>query len=578
MSRGLSWRDARALLPVDRRRLPPLAAALAGSTVLPLVAPQLVRRFVDEATAGRAVHSLVLLAVAYLVVSGVGRVLAIVTSWLASGLAWTATNALRERLAAHALGLDLAYHWAHPPGEMIERVDGDVTGLTEFLASFVVQALGSALLLAGVLVVVWFEDIRIGAVLSVLVALSVVALARAQRAVVPHATRLREAHGEMFGNLEERLVAVDDIRANGAGRHVVRRFLDDCREVVAAEAAWHRTGGVVMALTQFLFAVATAVLVGTGVILARRGEITIGTVVLLFQYSLMVRRPVEQILGQAKQLQQAGAAAARVAELFGEQPAVVEQPGAAPLPAGPLAVALDHVSFAYDDDEVVLHDIDLAVVAGRSLALVGATGSGKTTIARLLLRFVEAGSGTVAIGGRDIRSATLASLRQRVRLVTQDVQLFDADVRDNVTLFDAEVPDHDVIAALTTVGLGPWLAGLPAGLDTTMGAGGIGLSAGEAQLVALARVFVAAPGLVVLDEPASRLDPATEVLVAAATRQLLHDRTAVVIAHRPNSLTMVDDVAVLAGGRVIEHGARVELAADPRSAYSQLMRNAEVAS
>jgi len=243
-------------------------------------------------------------------------------------------------------------------------------------------------------------------------------------------------------------------------------------------------------------------------------------------------------------------------------------------PSGPLSVRFDHLTFAYpgDEDDAVLHDVSLSLAAGRSIGLVGRTGSGKSTLARLLLRLCETDIGTIEVGGIDVRDARLASLRDRVRLVTQDVQLFAADLRDNLTLFAGEVDDGAMVDVLAELGLGEWFRSLPDGLSTTLGPGGSGVSAGEAQLLAFARVFLADPGLVILDEASSRLDPATEVLIDRAVDRLLTDRTAVVIAHRLSSLERVDEIAVLDNGRVVEHGPRLELADDPDSRFGRLLR------
>jgi ABC-type multidrug transport system fused ATPase/permease subunit len=351
----------------------------------------------------------------------------------------------------------------------------------------------------------------------------------------------------------------------------MRRFHD--ASVVQFHAGFRsqRWNALLFGGTSLFFALGTVGLLAMGVVLHRSGAITLGTVVLLFQYSQLVRGPVEQIVGQAKQLQEAVACAGRVAQLLSEQPTITEVDDPVDLPAGRLGVALRGVTFAYGDDPPVLHDVTLEVAPGHTLGLVGRTGSGKTTIGRLALRLYDTSSGTIEIGGVDIRTARLPEVRARVRAVTQEVQLFSASVTDNVTLFDEDVDDERVTAVLHEVGLGPWLEGLPDGLGTVLGTAGTGMSAGEAQLLALSRVFLADPEVVVLDEPSSRLDPATEKLVEAATARLLAGRTAIVIAHRLTALATVDDIAVLEDGRVVEHGPRASLANDPTSAFSRLL-------
>lgn len=552
------WRLVVAQVGAEGHRLWPLAGALLLSTALPLAGPQLTARFVDQALAGAPLERLLALAGAFLAVAVAGQLASVAASYTASGAAWRVTNRLRERAAAHALGLGMAFHGRHTPGEMIERVDGDLLGLTEFISGFVAEALSGVLLLAGALVLVWLVDARIGAALTALVVAGAAVLVTAQRRVVPYAVAFREATAQMFGAVEERLAAVEEIRANGAGRHVLARFHESARRVLDAETRWQRRGGALLGGTNLLFALGTAMLLAIGILLRQSGAITVGTVVLLFQYAQMVRAPIEQIVGQAKQLHEAGASAARVAGLLAETPAIAWPPAPRPLPSrGPLPLRFEGVTFAYGDDPPVLRDVRLALEAGRSLGVVGRTGSGKTTLARLALRLYDPTAGAVLLGGVDLREVGRDDLRRRVRLVSQEVHLFTASLRDNLTLFDDAVPDDAVEEALEQVGLQPWRRRLPDGLDTRLGAGGTGLSAGEAQLVAFARVFLADPGLVVLDEASSRLDPATEEAVRAATRTLLAGRTAIVIAHRPSTLEHVDEIAVVEAGAIVEHRSQV---------------------
>ncbi|HEX4978615.1 MAG TPA: ABC transporter ATP-binding protein [Acidimicrobiales bacterium] len=563
-----------------RRLVAALAGALLAGTALPLAGPQLLRRFVDEATAGASTSSLVPLAAAYLAVVCSAQVVNVGATFAASTLAWSATNALREDLVDHMLGLDLAFHAEHTPGELIERVDGDVTALADFVARFLLQLLGSALLLVGAVVLVLREDARVAAVLVAFLAVASLVLVRVQRAATPRAEAERDAAAAFVGFVEERLDGAEDLRSLGAADHTMVRFHE------AASAAWRAdqraqqyAGGLIVA-TNFVFALGTALMLAAGVVLLRRGSMTLGTVLLLFQYTAMVRAPVERVVDQFKDLQKAAAGAARVIELLRRRPDIAERPAAVPISGdGALDVRLEGVTFAYPGDRQspVLHDVSLTVAAGRSLGLVGRTGSGKSTIARLLLRLYESDTGRVLIDGVDVRDVEQASLRRRVRLVTQDVQLFEASLRDNLTVFGAgsRAGDDAMIDTLDALGLGSWVRSLPAGLDTPLGAAGVGVSAGEGQLLAFARVFLADPGLVILDEASSRLDPATEALVEAATRRLLEGRTVVVIAHRLSSLRIVDDIVVLDAGRIVEHGPRQLLAADPASRYGRLVRLVE---
>jgi ABC-type multidrug transport system fused ATPase/permease subunit len=206
------------------------------------------------------------------------------------------------------------------------------------------------------------------------------------------------------------------------------------------------------------------------------------------------------------------------------------------------------------------------------LGVVGRTGSGKTTLTRLLPRFYDPLTGVVRLGGADLRTVQLAAVRARIGLVTQEVHLFDASVRDNLTLFDGGVPDDRLVGVLDTLGLAGWLRELPRGLNTPVGFGGVGLSAGQAQILACARVFLRDPDLVILDEASSRLDPATERLVHAALGRLLDGRTGIIVAHRLATIAYADDILLLEDGQVREYGPRLALAADPTSRFARLLR------
>jgi ATP-binding cassette subfamily B protein len=308
-----------------------------------------------------------------------------------------------------------------------------------------------------------------------------------------------------------------------------------------------------------------------GVALYVSGQVTLGGAYVFVAYAGMLQAPLLLIVVQVHEMEEALGALGRIKDLFGIRSSVVD--GSATLPdrdGQAVELELDDVSFSYLPGEFALNDVSLRLAPGRRLAIVGRTGSGKSTLARLLFRFADPTEGRVLLASRDLRDLTLNSLRGQVGWVTQEVQIFHDTVRDNVRVFDDAVTDDAVDRALREVGLGDWLDRLPAGLDTILGAGETGLSAGQAQLLAFARVLVADPGLVVLDEASSRLDPESRVLFDAAIDRLLAGRTAVVIAHQLDAVRTADEVLVLRDGTVVEHGDRAALAADPRSEFARL--------
>jgi ATP-binding cassette subfamily B protein len=539
---------------------------------LQLANPQIARTFIDDARAGAPPERLAWVALLFVAVALLAIVASVAETYVAENLGWRATNALRADLARHVLELDGTFHAEHGAGELIERIDGDVSAIADFFARFVVQVIGSAVFLLGVLVLLYREDWRVGALLTFFALAALLFMTRGGGFVGQRARRAREASADLTGYVEERLGGLPDVKASGADDYVLGRLLERTaarfHRVNAAEMAGALFNGVV----GLLFVLGTGAALGLSTVLHGAGAITLGTIYVVFRYTGMLRQPLERLTRHMNSFQQATGGIVRVRELLATGARVVDGPGAT-FPDGALSVELDAVSFAYGT-EPVLRAVTLRVEPGEVLGLLGRTGSGKTTISRLLFRLHDPAMGAVRLGGTDVRAARLDALRARIALVTQDVQLFHGTLRENVTLFDPTVTDARLGEVFAVLGLAEWLRALPAGLDTPLGVAGAGrgLSAGEAQLVALARVFLKDPGLVVLDEASSRLDPQTERLLERAVTRLLDGRTGVVIAHRLATVERADRVAILEEGRVVELGRRDELARDPASRFARLRR------
>ncbi|MFE0155184.1 ABC transporter ATP-binding protein [Nonomuraea sp. NPDC059007] len=569
-----SYRQLFGVLARGRRaRLAGLGLLLAASSALPLAGPQLLRVFIDEVASGRW-SALWWLVGAYLLVSVIQQVVSVGSVYGATHLSWRVTNALRTKVTRHILDLDLSFHDSRTPGEMIERTDGDITALSSFVSTFAVQMISSVLTLSGVLVLVLIEDWRVGLGLAGFVAVAGVTLVRLRHAAVPRAAERRAASATLFGEIEERLSGAEDLRANGGGAHALGRFQRAQDALLRASARAAVATRSIYVITLAVFAVGSACSLGAGTALFHSGAITLGTVYLLFRYTTLLRDPLEQISSQVQKAQEAIAGFTRVQELLNESPSIGDD-GRATIPSGPLSVELKRVRFAYREGVPVLDDIDLYLKPGSVLGVAGRTGSGKTSLVRLMLRLADPSGGVVRLGGVDLREARLNSLRGSVGLVTQNVQLFDASVRDNLTLFGAQpATDARLVEVLQQLQLGPWYRALPDGLDTMVGIGAAGVSAGEAQLVAFARVFLRDPGLVILDEATSRLDPVSEARIERAVDTLIEGRTAILIAHRLATLDRADEIAVLSRGRIVEHGCREDLTTDPSSRFAQLLTTA----
>ena len=578
--------DGAAVLAVylrpEGRRLSALALFLVAGTAVQLASPQIIRAFIDTAAQGgpdASVERLWMLAGLFIAVTLLAQVLQIGSTYFSEQLGWSATNRMRQDLAEHALRLDMAFHTAKSPGELIERVDGDVAALAAFFSQFILQIIGGALLLAGILGVLYLQDWRIGVLLTGFAVVAGLVLHAIRQIAGGRWERLREAWSAFSGFLEERLAGLDDVRANGGGPHVMRRMAEVNAELLVANVDAARRGHWIFLTASALFSIGFGLALALGVWLFQRGEATIGTVFMFMQYAGMMSLPIMLIGQQLQQFQAASASLKRIGDLRAITPTLTDGPGAGweGLRTQAPVVGFKDMTFAYREDTPIIRNLDLEVPAGEVIGLLGRTGSGKTTLTRLLFRLYDPQGGAVTLDGTDIRSARLSELRGRIGLVTQEVQLFDASIRDNASLFDPAIDDARIIEVLTDLGLGDWLSRQPQGLGTVLRAGG-GLSAGEAQLLAFARVFLKDPGLVVLDEASSRLDPATDQMIERALDRLLgadgsgRRRTAIIIAHKLSTVQRADRIAILDQGRLVETGRRTELEADPESAYARLLR------
>jgi ATP-binding cassette, subfamily B, bacterial len=521
---------------------------------LPLAGPLLLGAMVDGAVEGATQQHLVRLAVALGAVGVVANGGSLLLTWLGARLAWTASNELRLDAARHAFSLGPSWFGRTTPGAAVDRIDGDATRLGELLAGAVVSSMAALVTLVGVVVLVGVQDWRLGLAFAVLLAVGAVVLVRLRDLTVAPGVTARARSGEVFGAAEERLRGAEELRTLGGARYAV----DDLHRRSARTLAPFRrmtTFGMSLWSVTILIVVGGGLAVlAAGIVLQRAGAWSVGQVLVAFTATQLVRRPLEQVVGNLEQVQQAVTGAARLAELFDEVPAVAFT-GERELPEGALSVVIEGARVRYPgahDD--ALRGVDLRLAPAEHVGLVGASGGGKTTMTRLLHRALDPVEGTVTVGGVDLREIDERSLRRRVAVVTQQVQLLTASIRDNLTLFGTvDATDDELVATLRAVGLGPWFERLAGGLDARLG-DDVGTSAGEAQLVALARVLLRDPGLVVLDEPTARLDTVSALAVTRALEVLLEGRTAVVVAHRLATLDRVDRVAVVRDGRIVEEG------------------------
>ncbi|MBK9601854.1 MAG: ABC transporter ATP-binding protein [Anaerolineales bacterium] len=548
-----------------------LAALLFGSIGLRIFAPQIMRRFIDSALAGEALSTLMWTAIAFIGIALIQQAVAVSVTYLGENVAWTATNDLRAELAEHALHLDMKFHNDHTPGELIERIDGDVTELATFFSQFALNLIANGLLLIGILVALFIEDWRAGLAFTVYSVLTIVILGRLKDIAVPHQKARREAEAQIYGFIEEQLAGTEDIRSSGAVDYSIRELFRLQGVKLIHDRKAHFKRWIIENAMGFALTTGNLLAISSGYWLFSAGLVTIGTVYLFVHYINLLEEPFWAMTHEIESFQTIGACVERLTE-FRNFKAEVISGGGVEIPSRPLELTFEDVTFSYNSEDTVINGLSFDLKPGSVLGLLGRTGSGKTTLGRLIFRLYDVNAGSIKINGSDLRDAHIETLRRNIAIVTQDVQLFRASIRDNLTFFDRTIPDEKIIATLEELELGDWFQNLPKGLDTELETGSRSLSAGEAQLLAFTRVFLRNPGLVILDEASSRLDPATEQKLERAIDKLLKDRTAIIIAHRLDTIHRADNVMILDKGKVSEYGNRKELAADSNSRFYQLLQ------
>ncbi|MGY5876225.1 MAG: ABC transporter ATP-binding protein [Candidatus Thorarchaeota archaeon] len=553
-----------------KRRVFILSILLVVNMALQVINPQIIRFYIDTVTQPSPQELFTNAALLYIAIAIVQQMTLIASVYISQDLAWGSTNALRSDLFQHCVNLDMTFHNEHRPGDMIERIDGDVNTLSNFLSQFTILILANVLVIGGILAILFLEDVRLGIAFSLFALFASAALYRTRNIATALWRKVREIFMKLMGMLEETLTGTEDIKGCGAKGHSMGKYFNISRKAYDLQMKASTKTSIMIMVIYGMEALSATLVFGIGVPFLNDGVISLGTVVLIHLYAGLLLRPIMRILRQLQEIQLASASIERIKVLNDTESKLIDD-GTSPIPEGPITLEFDQIFFEYEEDTPVLRDVSFNLEQGRVLGLIGPTGSGKTTISRLIFRLYETNSGTLMMNDVNISNVPLKSLRSRVAMVTQDVQLFEASLKDNITLFDRSIPDERILEVIREVGLGNWYDSLEKGLDTIV-VGDVGLSAGESQLLALSRVFLQDPSLVILDEASSRLDPVTEGLIEQALDKLLLNRTAIIIAHRLSTLDRVDDILLLDQGSVLEYGERERLADDPSSKFYRLLR------
>ncbi len=563
-----SWRQTarrlgmllRLTLPY-RGRLALAVATLLGTTVVSLAPPYLAKLAVDHGIRTGDLHALAWIVVAFLA-AGVGTlVLSAAQTYLTGWVGERALADLRDALFSHLQRLSLGYFERNRTGAIISRITNDVEALDQLVTDGVTSLVQNSLLLVGTAVVLFWLDWRLAiatlAILPLMAAATMWFRVRSNRAY----RRVRERIGLVTATLAEDIAGMRVVQSftreprNQAGfRGINDRYREANYETVLLN-------GIYFPAVDLLSSLATAIVLGYGGYLLVHDQVTIGTLLAFTLYLANFFDPVQQLSQLYNTFLSAIAALDKIIDVLDEEPETRDAPGALELPRIDGHVRFDGVRFGYGALPEVLHGIALDVPAGTSVALVGQTGAGKSTIAKLLARFYDPREGRITIDGHDLRDVEQRSLRRQLGIVPQEGFLFSGTVAENIGFARPDASRAEVERAAAAVGADPWIRELEHGYDTELGERGFRLSLGQRQLVAFARALLADPRILILDEATSSVDIGTERAIERALKRLLAGRTAFVIAHRLSTIRGADLIVVLEHGRIAELGTHAELIA-----------------
>jgi ABC-type multidrug transport system fused ATPase/permease subunit len=534
--------------------------AMVAMVAAGLVGPYLLRVAIDQGIAKDDIGTLVLIACLYLAAVSLQ---ALFNGAQTYGVNWVGERVvrdLRDRLFRHLTSLDLSYYTRQRAGWIISRLTNDIEALEQLLVEGMTQLVTNTLTLVGATVLLFVMEWRLALVTMTVLPPLVLATTVFRVQATKGYRRVRNAVGDVTATLQESLSGMRVVQAFGREEPALAAFAAVNRRHRDANMSTVVASGVYFPTVELLSAVGTAIILLYGGMQVLQGDVSIGVLVAFIGYLSSFFSPVESLSELYNTFQSSGAALEKILSVLDTEPDDTERLGSLAPPRLHGAITFDRVSFAYDVEAGdVLHALDLEIPPGQRVALVGPTGAGKSTLARLLLRFYQPNDGRILVDGADLRDYDVREYRRHVGYVPQEPYLFSGSVLDNIRLVRPSADREEVEAAARELGIDDLLSALSHGYDTQVHERGGGVSAGERQLVAFARAFFAQPEILILDEATSSVDPGTEHRIEAALARLLADRTSLIIAHRLSTVVHSDRILVMEQGRIVEDGPHTAL-------------------
>ncbi|HXE08719.1 MAG TPA: ABC transporter ATP-binding protein [Acidobacteriaceae bacterium] len=525
---------------------------------------------IDKTAGSNTLNVLVFACSAVLVIALIDAVCSYFDKYLTTSVGQWVTHDLRRLIYTQVQRLSLAYHDQQPTGDLISRVTVDIDAIQSFIVSGLLGILVNVVTLVGMVVVMLYINWQFALIALAVVPPLFFIVYTYTRRVKKASREVRKKEGKMISLVEEVVTSMRVVKAFAREDYEIRRFVGESQDAVEAALHARALKARLVPIVNIVTAIGTCAVLWFGARMAMSGQLQIGSMVVFLSYLGKMYKPMQEISKTMDTYSKAEVGYDRIQEILRNGDEIHDEPGARPAPRFTGQIDLVHVDFAYKEDEQVLKDVNMHVEAGQMVALVGPTGSGKTTIVNLIARFYDPVSGSVKIDGTDIRHYTQKSLRSQISFVLQDTVLFSGTIWDNIAYGRPDASVMEIVKAAETANAMEFIEKLPAGFDTAVGERGVTLSGGQRQRIAIARAIVRNTPILILDEPTSGLDAASEQLVFEALDRLMEGKTSIVIAHRLSTIRRAATIYVIDSGGIVEAGTHDELIQHENGLYRKL--------